>query len=82
MKKIVFFFLTLLPAVALAEAGKATENTVVFLTLKTQRTLGKKFKNRNTHQFKKKAFDLEKWDIREGQLVQAFYAAEKGDPTV
>jgi hypothetical protein len=32
MKKIVFFFLALLPAVALAEAGKDAENTVGFLT--------------------------------------------------
>jgi hypothetical protein len=28
---------------------------------------------------KKKAYDLKKWDLQEGQLVQAFYAAEKGD---
>jgi hypothetical protein len=28
---------------------------------------------------KKKAFDLKKWNVREGQLVQAFYVGEKGD---
>jgi hypothetical protein len=48
MKIIVFFFLALVPAVALAEAGKDAENTVGFLTLKTQRTLGKVQKSEYT----------------------------------